>query len=207
MLINHQLKVSLLISCCWHLFCFSFFSIAFLPSGYRPNRYPTVSFSGSILKGPVFIRQPAPAKQIVELPLPQDLDPGRGRFSQSPDALFLPGKKQFLLNSFSDIDALEKTKTTFSSQKKVSSQREVIFRPSFPYFPEWAGAQKEWPAFTVFEVYISADGLVEQPVCLQGSGNPEIDARLIRYISRWRFTPLGEPEYQKQTVRVDLEFR
>lgn len=209
MLINRQLKISLLISFCWHLFCLSFFSIAFLSRGYKPNRYPTISFSGSILRGPLFIQQRPPAKKIVELPLPHDLDQPLSRFSQSPDALFLPEKKHIRPNNLIDIDALEKPSAIFSSptSEQVSAQREVIFQPPFPHFPEWMGTQKEWPDFAVFEVYISADGLVEQPVCVQGSGNPEIDARLTRYINRWRFTPLEEPESQRETLKVSLEFR
>jgi len=86
-----------------------------------------------------------------------------------------------------------------------SEGRQIIFQPAFLNYPEVAIQQELKGDWSIFKIYISADGLVEQLICIQVSGSPEIDAALARYIERWRFAPVAGLQGQWQTVKISLD--
>lgn len=208
MVINHQLRVALLISLLCHLFWMSFVSIIFLPQGLQAQNYSSVYFFGSILTGPVAIldarapldRRPYPENQSFLL----EMEAQRESSDRLPKSSLPIEKETFNLDDFIDLDAPGKIAPFISgfSPAEISSQREIIFQPPYPQYPEWS--QQEFrDSSVVFKVYISADGLVEQLINVQGSGNPEIDVVLARYIRKWRFAPSCEQQGQWQIVKIN----
>lgn len=210
MFIGRPLRIALLISFLWHLFWMSFVSIIFLPAGLKTLRYSAVSFLGSILRGPVFIAQgPLSSREdFVELPSEVNVQTGIGNFNERP-YMFLPQERKILNpDAFIDVDVTVDSLPSmagFVSQQGLQTEREIIFRPAFSHYPEWF-QEKPGAGSVIFEVYISAEGLVEEVTNVQASGNPEIDAALARYIERWRFTPSAELKGQWQTIEISLDF-
>lgn len=207
--ISRQMRQALLISLLWHLFCISFVSIIFTPKGFKRNKYFSVYFLGSILNGGVSFpeSQQALHNDSVKLPSEADIQIGIAPFNEGSDISFSEQKKIVDPDSIIDLDYLEKEApalTNLGPLKRLDHKREIIFRPEFPKYPEWV--QQDFRAsFIVFNVYISAEGLVEQLICLQASGNPEIDVTLARYIERWRFAPASSQQGEWQKVKIDLQ--
>lgn len=225
MFINRQLRIALLISFLWHLFCLSSVSIIFLPVGLKQKQYCSVYFLGSILRGPISFGQIHydNKKHFVELPL-EAVDQMKGHFSGRPYTS-LPLERGFLNpEGIIEVDAhlrqgppslfeqrrispVASAKEDYSgpSLKNSSQQREIIFQPSFPEYPEWIGSQEFRASPVIFKIYISGDGLVQEIINVQASGDPEIDVILARYIKRWRFAPAFSLQGQWQTVRLSLD--
>ncbi len=301
MVISRQLRIALLISFLWHLFCMSFVSIVFLPGAFKPRHYSSVYFLGSILGSPVSARPPAllesgraglpvdkrgagEARRMPRLykgdfvKLPPELD---ARMDITPfserQRTSLPAQRKVLNpDDFIDVDVLLRqgfplrsssfggqveglspeaqalgdvskedisSFESFASAKRPKAQRDssllqnrpspsrdssllqnrpspsrsggrsggrsegrqIIFQPAFLNYPEVAIQQELKGDWAIFKIYISADGLVEQLICIQVSGNPEIDAALARYIERWRFAPVAGLQGQWQTVKISLD--
>ena len=206
MIISRQLRIALLISFLWHLFWFFSVSIVFLPRGFKLKQYSSVCFLGSILRDSITFGQmlPLEKRQLVELPSEADIST-RDPFSAGQYASLPLEKKTLSPESFIDVDIPEKivpSLTSFVSIEATPSQREVIFQPVIPGYPEWASGQgfKENP--TVFKINISPDGLVQEIVNIRVSGNPEIDAALARYIRRWRFAPAFNQQTHWQIINL-----
>lgn len=201
--------MALLISFLWHLICASFVSVVFLPSGFKLRQYSSVYFLGSILRSPISIGQLSDVNKgkFIELPPEVDFLKSLNHFSESPYVSLPAEKKALDPNGFIDVDVSEEAMPSLVSliSKGTSHpERKVVSRPAFPQHPEWV--QQEFRgSFASFNVYISADGLVEQLICVQASGNPEIDAGLARYIEKWRFAPVWGLEGQWQTVKISLD--
>lgn len=160
------------------------------------------------MRDPIAIVQDARGRQrkLAEFPPEADIHQ-QGLFEGSPDIFCSVQRKIFNPDSFIDVD-LQKEAPPFNASsvsERFSGQREIIFQPPLPEYPEWR--QEEFlTSFAIFKIYISSQGLVEQLVCVQASGNPEIDASLARYIGRWRFAPAPGEKGQWQTARIDLDF-
>ena len=233
MVIGRQLRIALLVSFLWHLFCMSFVSIVFLPGGFKPRQYSSVYFLGSILRSPVLARPPAvlesrraglpvdkrgagEARRMSRLykgdfvKLPPELD---ARMDITPfserQRTSLPAQRKVLNpDDFIDVDVLKEgipSFKSFASAKRPKTPRQIIFQPAFLNYPEVAIQQELKGDWAIFKIYISADGLVEQLICIQVSGSPEIDAALARYIERWRFAPVAGLQGQWQTVKISLD--
>lgn len=208
MFINRQMRLALLISLLWHLFWMFSVSILFLPSGFKLKRYSSVHFLGSILRGPLsFDRaQPTQEKHLVGFPSEADIQ-RMSHFNKSPDASLPAEKVVFSPDSFIDVDISKDnaaTMVSFLTEKAISAQREIIFRPPLPEYPEWEEGQRYITSCLVFKIYISSQGLVQEIINEQASGNPEIDAALARYIRKWRFAPASGLQGQWQTIKINL---
>lgn len=208
MMVSPELRITLLISFVFHLFCALFVSITFLPSGYKMRQYSSVIFFGSILSTPIFVEQASSSKKkdIAKLPAEADIQKSMLPFSERPGVSLLLEKEALDPDEFVDIDRLKDEPPSFTNfvSTRLTPQREIIFKPPLPQYPEWR-QQEEKGAFAIFKIYISADGLVEHSICMQGSGNPEIDAALARYIRRWRFAPVLRAKLEMQTVKINLD--
>jgi TonB family protein len=208
MFISRQLRMALLISFLWHLICVSFVSIVFLPGGYKLRKYSSVHFLGSILRSPITIEQFSDANWGDYVLVPSEVDIQKeNHFNESPN-ISLPAEKKILSpDSFIDVDVHRETlpsRLSFVSKEASQPERKIVFQPSSPHYPEWV--QQEFRgSFAKFTIYISSCGLVEQLICVQASGNPEIDTALARYIEKWRFAPVAGLEGQWQTVKIDIK--
>lgn len=210
MFINRQMRSSLLVSFLWHLFCMSFVSIVFLPGGFKPRQCSSVYFLGSILRSPVSARHIPRAYKGDFVKLPPELDT---RMDISPfserQRTSLPAQRKVLNpDDFIDVDVSRENISSLPSPSRSAGPgegRQIIFQPAFLNYPEVAMQQELKGDWAVFKIYISADGLVEQLICIQVSGSPEIDAALTRYIERWRFAPVAGLQGQWQTVKINLD--
>jgi len=200
----------------------SFVSIVFLPGGFKPRQYSSVYFLGSILRSPVSARLPVDKRGAGEarrmsrlykgdfVKLPPELDV---RMDMTPfgerQRTSLPAQRKVLNpDDFIDVDVSKEgipSFESFASAKSPRAQRQIIFQPAFLNYPEVAMQQEVKGDWAIFKIYISADGLVEQLICMQVSGRPEIDAALARYIERWRFAPVAGLQGQWQTVKISLD--
>ena len=206
-MVSRKLQISLLVSFVFHFLCISFVSITFLSSGYKMNRYCSVNFFGSILSRLEPIEQ-FKKKDMVKLPAEADIQRKIAPFSQKPDVSLRLKKQTLNPDEFVDIDMPKVEPPSFASlsSARPAQEREVIFKPPLPEYPEWRQPGGRG-ASAIFKIYISADGLVEQSICMQGSGNPEIDAALARYIRRWRFAPALGANFALQTVKINLDWQ
>lgn len=210
MVISRQLRIALLISFLWHLFCMSFVSIVFLPGAFKPRQYSSVYFLGSILRNPVSARHVPRLYKGDFVKLPPELDT---RMEITPfserQRTFLPAQRKVLNpDDFIDVDVSKEGipyRPSPSRSAGPGGGRQIIFQPAFLNYPEVAIQQELKGDWAIFKIYISADGLVEQLICIQVSGSPEIDAALARYIERWRFAPVAGLQGQWQTVKISLD--
>jgi len=111
-------------------------------------------------------------------------------------------------DGFIDIDAHQEEGTfaaSFVSTDDFLLQREIIFKPPIPEYPEVATQQELKAGFVIFKIHLSDDGLVEEAINVRSCGNPEIDAALARYIRKWRFAPVVGRKRQKETIKIDLD--
>jgi TonB family protein len=89
-----------------------------------------------------------------------------------------------------------------------AGKREIIFKPAPPTVPRGLyGEAKEYRVRLKF--FVSNDGMVYDLKPIVSSGYPDIDLRTIRFLKRWRFSPLSVVEKEKGaawgTVTVRLE--
>lgn len=207
MSISRQLKTTLLFSLSWHLFWISFVSIVFLPPKFQKRQHARVNFVGSILKKPIAIAQlpAAKTKHLAQLPAEAYIH-NQSRFNEDLSAPLTAEREPFNPDNLIDVDSAQEaafSADSFVVEDTVDAQRELIFKPPLLKYPEWM-EQGSRGSRVIFKIYICTDGLVEQSICLQASGSPEMDAALARYISRWRFAPVAAAEGQWQTVTIDL---
>lgn len=148
-----------------------------------------------------------PYKRDSAVVPPEAEIPRESHFGEKPDVSLLVEKEQLNYDTIIDVDTFAEKSfsvTSFIPTKGSVQQREIFFQPLLPKYPEW-GEQEFKGGSIIFRIYISADGLVEQVINVQGSGNPEIDAVLARYIERWRFAPVSHKQGQWQTVKIELD--
>lgn len=205
MFISRQLRIALLISFFWHLFLMASVSIVFLPKGLQPKQYTSVDFFGSILRS-AFEQGGLARAPLREFPSEIDTE-GQSFFYGRPGGSLLSEKEPFNPEDFIDIDVSKKSATLLASSvsREMSLQREVIFRPPIPQYPEWADSQEFMGGCVIFRIYISSQGLVQVATNIQGSGNPEIDASLARYVRKLRFAPVAGQKGAWQTVKLSLD--
>jgi len=207
MLINRQLRIALLISFLWHLFWISSVSVVFLPATFNPHDYSRINFLGSILqeKSSTFKTLPALTK-LIEIPPEANINK-LSLFTTEPFTLFATEKKFLHSNLLIDIDKPEKS-LPFKEARRSSgnTNREILFRPSFPQYPEWTQQQIKGDD-AIFNIYISGQGLVQQVINVHTCGNPEIDVVLARYLRKWRFAPDTNSKPQWQKIKLTLELK
>jgi len=148
-----------------------------------------------------------PQKGFIELPAEADIK-AKSYFNERPYTLLHFEKKALAADAFIDVDA-PKEKMPFFGQGPVLTQerglkRQILFRPSFPEYPEWQYYQLKGN-YAVFEVCVLGDGLVGQVINVTTCGNPEIDAVLGRYLRKWRFAPSSNQKEQWQKIKLALE--
>ena len=172
--------------------------------------YLSIPFLGSILRNSVSIRQAPQAQKKHFVGLPSEVDIQKQSLFYERPHISLPIEREALNpDGFIDIDAHGEERTfaaSFVSINETLLQREIIFQPPIPEYPEDATTQQELKtSFVIFKIYVSDDGLVEEAINVCSCGNPEIDAALARYIRRWRFAPVAGRKRQIQTIKIDLD--
>jgi TonB family protein len=207
MVITRQLRIALLISILLHLFWASFISIVFLPHNFARRQYSCVNFLGSILPNSISSSRPVYKKHFIELPSEIDIQK-QDFFYEMSDVSLPVGKEDFNPDSFVDVNLEEKKgphALSFVSTKDALPEREIIFKPPFPEYPEVAMQQELRVRFVTFKICILNDGLVQEALCIHSCGNPEIDAALARYLRKWHFAPSFSLKKQIQTIKIDLD--
>lgn len=206
-MISKEFRVAFLFSFLCHVLLICLVSVVFLPNRFALNQHTAVIFLGSILHGSVTKEQTGPQrKAFLELPFEAKAARVDGFLDMPLDSLAAE-KETFAPDRFIvDVDKQQKEfAQSFLAKKMVSSTREIIFQPDFRAYPEW-GQQALKVGAVVFNIFVSADGLVEEVVNLQASGDPEIDTALARYLRRWRFAPVPDNQGQWQRVKMRLDF-
>ncbi|MFC1698433.1 TonB family protein [Candidatus Omnitrophota bacterium] len=188
--------------------CLSFFTLISAPGGFQPREYCSVNFLGAIFNQAVPLDEifSSPNKNLIELPAEAEI---QHQINYAGARLFVSENKQivdpdYLIDPDVPKNELLASVNFAQPSRSASFEREVLFRPELPQYPEWA--QQEFRANSaVFKIYISASGAVEEWTCLQASGNPELDANLARYIEKWRFVPAFDQQGNWQLVKIELE--
>ena len=131
---------------------------------------------------------------------PKDLS--RGVPSEKPVA-----EATFFIDSV-DMVSNDPTEAGYLTGRAIAlspaTSRKILFRPAFPRYPEWELLETRGRS-AKFRVFVSPQGLIEQIVAVQTTNNPEIDAVLARYVSKWRFEVQTDQAGQWQVVTVELD--
>lgn len=182
-------------------------SVVLLPKGFKLNIQPVIVFLGPILRDAPVASEGAVTskKDFVILPAAAELLQ-QSNFINMPPLLNAGNKETLDAENYIDPDTLQApTFTQFVAGNTPTDVRELIFRPPFPAYPEWE--QQHFKTGNVrLKAFVSSEGLVEEVVVTQASGNPEVDAALARYVRKWRFAPSGDAQGQWQRLTLRLNF-
>lgn len=90
------------------------------------------------------------------------------------------------------IARMEKEEAPFVLEGPAGG-REILFKPDPPALPRGLyGSAEEY--YVKLKFFVSNDGAVYDVKPIASSGYPEIDLGAMRFLKRWRFSPLGAPE-------------
>jgi TonB family protein len=228
-------NLAILFSSAWHLFWISSVGIVVTPDTRPGTHYQEVSFLGPILEKTAFdlmaeevtpgaetlyakrasfgdnayLKPRGPKRKVLEEFTP---DVTRERFTFSLRS-FIRGAKEIPLYFAEAVGISEKRVAGDEAPPEPASiegpagKREVIFKPAPPaVLRSLYGGDKEYIVRARFSV--SPSGVVHDVEPIVSSGYPEIDLKAIRFLTKWRFSPLrlsasDEPAWGIVTVRID----
>ena len=214
MLIKINFKKALLISLCWHLFCFFAFTIVIVPIGIGPKRLSDIYFLGSILDKNSFgsnsteLASRAYVKHDREnsvFSVGKDSSLKRIRVEKDKSYHLNQKDKSKLIGTIIDTDKkvinLDSKGTEFQLKKEMpeisgqAKNRSVFFKPPLPDYESLMSNSNvdisDLSLKVKLKVVISSDGSVKSAESIETSGYPEIDLIAIRYLKKWRFSQLN----------------
>lgn len=231
---DRAFNLSLLFSSAWHLLWICLIGIIITPSVQPSNFYQEVDFLGPILEKTafdlmveeatpqaetlyarttffqekVYLKPSGPKRKVLKEFIPGTL---REDFVVSLQD-YLRDKKEVSRYSVGDISTFYREKKDDAPLTVIegsAGKREVIFKPKLTKVPRglYGNAEKY---FVKLRFFISNDGIVYDVEPLASSGYTRIDLQAVRFLRRWRFSPLSLAEKDKSTwgiVTVKVEAR
>jgi TonB family protein len=217
---------ALIISFLWHIFCFFAFTIVIVPIAIRQKGFSDISFLGPVLDEGSFQAKiqdldPHLAQQRQSRSSPfllpaktegtEKIDISRERnhflkerpYRDSIDEL-LETEKEFPPSIDEGKGLIEGRVAASAENKKDFSiegqarDRVLIFRPPFS---DYGGPSKTYNNVRL-RVVIAADGNVKSVDIIETSGEPKTDLAAIRYVKKWKFTPLNpdKPQHDQEGI-------
>jgi hypothetical protein len=214
------MRKAILFSTVWHLFWMTAIGIIVTPSVQPSDVYQEVGFLGPILEKTAFdlmVEEVTPQAETLYAKSTFFLDsvylkpegPGRKVLKEFKPRGFL-NRLAFLKNFIENrketpLYAAGSMRPSYAKPDRKelpltlegpAGKREIIFKPEPPRIPRGLyGDAEEYRVRLKF--FVSADGIVYDLKPVVSSGCPEIDLRTIRFLKRWRFSPLSVVEKKK----------
>lgn len=229
-----KFNLAVVFSTVWHLFCIFAIGIVVTPSVRSNNAYQEVDFLGPILEKTAFdlmVDQAIPKSETlysssVLLSESTYLKPRgpRRRIPEVPRPVVMSKRFGFIRDHGRDKKEIpryiaENIKNFVSKPDKEqlllavagpARKREIIFKPKALAIPRGLyGDQEDYRLELKF--FVASNGIVYDATPAVSSGYPEIDLEAIRFLKRWRFSPLnvsednGGPAWGIVTVMVRTE--
>ena len=226
-------NLSIVFSSIWHLFWISSIGISVTPSIQPNSFYQEVDFLGPILEKTAFdlmVEEVTPQAETLYAKTALSLDdiylkpkgPERKVLKEfTPDVMrdrFTFSLREFIKNTKENpLYFVEDIRVAYeeTDNKRVppafiegpAGKREIIFKPASLTVPRSLyGGREEY--IVKLKFFISNDGVVHDIEPIVSSGYPEIDLKAMRFLRKWRFSPLSLAENDKSTwgiVKVRIE--
>ena len=214
MLIKINFKKALLISLCWHVFCFFAFTIVIVPIGIGPKRLSEIYFLGSILdnnssdnsstelasrsymkhnrESSAFSASKGSSLERIRVEKDKSYHVNQKDKSKPIGTIINTDKKVINLASVETEVKLKKQILEISGQAK---NRSVLFKPPLPDYESLMSNSNvdisDLSLKVKLKVVISSEGSVKSAESIETSGYPEIDLIAIRHLKKWHFSPLN----------------
>ena len=211
---DKNFNMAVIFSSAWHLFWISAVGIVVTPTVQTSNIYQEVGFLGPILEKTAFdlmVEEVTPQAEtlysrstlFMDKVYLKPLGPRRRVLRKSVFSLRAYAKDTKEIPRYID----EAIRATYTSTKSGSGrapaslegparEREIVFKPK--RLTVLRGLYDDCPEYRVrLKFFVSSDGIVYNPKLLVSSGYPEVDLVAIRFLKRWRFSPLSFVEKDK----------
>ena len=229
---DRAFNLSILFSTALHLFWIFAVCIIVTPSVQPSDAYQEVAFLGPILEktafdlmveeikpqaetlyarstlflDKIYLKPKGPDRKVLKGSIPSAVLNRLAFFLQD----YVKGPKEIPLYFAEDIRMVyaETEKKDMSPlMEGPAKEREIIFKPERLTISRgaYAGGEKY---IVKLKFFISDRGIVYDVEPLVASGHPEIDLEAIRFLKKWRFSPLSLVEKNKSTwgiVTVKVE--
>jgi len=207
------------------------FTVVIVPIGVREKGFANVSFLGQVLDKDSFWDELQTFKKhslVGRADGERSFSPHSGKVITEPVRSFF-GKERFLDDKrykpvIGEIIEAKKRFPIAIEKKSIADpaversviegqakDRSLIFKPALPSYQELiavSGQDLVKPYFKVkMRLVIAPDGTVKAVDKLETSGQPEVDLIAIRYLKKWRFSPLSPDKAgEDQEGIVSLKF-
>ncbi len=218
---NKEFNLSILFSSVWHLFWICVIGIVVTPSVQTSDIYQEVSFLGPILEktafdimieevtpkaetlyarsavftDKVYLKPEGPERKILKKFTSGSI---RDRFAFSLHG-YVKDAKEVPVYFSEDIRMIYaepgKFRKTGLSQRVEgpAGEREIIFKPKDLTIPRRLYSDVN-EHLVKLKFFVSGNGIVYDVNPVISSGYPEVDLQAIRFVKRWRFSPLSKLE-------------
>jgi len=229
---DRNFNLAVLFSGAWHLFWIFAITIVITPTVQPGNMYQEIDFLGPILEKTAFDLMAEEGKPQAETLYARSAvfvdkiylkpqGPRRKVLKESaPDAVldkfifrlgdFVKDAKDVPLYFASEIRMREKETVKPGAVSLIegpAKTREIIYSPAPPKIPLGLYGDMEKISVSI-KFFIADNGVVYHAEPVLSSGFPEVDLQAIRFIKRWRFSPLrfgGEKEDVWGVIRVEIK--
>ena len=209
-----KLNLAVVFSTVWHLFWIFAIGIVVTPNVRSNNVYQEVDFLGPILEKTAFdlmVDQATPKAETLyssSILLSESIylkpQGPRRRIPEAPGQVFMSKRFAFIKNHGKDKKEIpryiaENIRNFVSKPNEAkpasavegpARKREVIFKPKALVIPRGIyGDQENYRLELKF--FVANNGIVYDAIPAISSGYPEIDLVAIRFLKRWRFSPLS----------------
>ena len=109
---------------------------------------------------------------------------------------YAKGKKEiprYITKNIKNFVSKSNDKQLLSLVEGPARKREIIFKPKAPVIPRGLYGDREDYRLEL-KFFVAQNGIVYDATPAISSGYPEIDLEAIRFLKRWRFTPLSVTE-------------
>ena len=218
---DKALNLSILFSTVWHLFWIFSVGIIVAQDAQPGNLYQEVTFLGPILEKTAF------ELMVEDVTPPAETLYAKRAFFLDNVYLKPEGPKRKVLKEFTSQVTRDRfifsLKRFFKDTKEVplyfpedikasyretgkkappafiegpAGKREIIFKPAALSVPRGLyGGRKEY--IVKLKFFVSEKGVAHDIEPVVSSGYPEIDLKAIRFLGKWRFSPLGLAENER----------
>ena len=214
MLIKINFKKALLISLCWHVFCFFAFTIVIVPIGIGPKRLSEIYFLGSILDNNSSDNSSTELASRSYMKHNRESSAFSASKGSSLERIRVEKDKSYhvnqkdkskpigtIINTDKKVINLDSVETEVKQKKQIpeisgqARNRSVIFKPPLPDYESLMSNSNvdisDLSLKVKLKVVISSEGSVKSAESIETSGYPEIDLIAIRHLKKWQFSPLN----------------